>query len=366
MTSAPDPTKLQERAATIGEILRGATLTTAISLGVRLGLYRDLRDAGSLTSEEFAEKSGFHERWVREWLHSQAAAGIVDYVGDGRFELPVESAALLADPESLRSMEAIFHAVPERYALMPKVEEAFRTGLGFNLDARGEGASGVIKLLDGAFGNWHRQVLVQAALPAFDGVIERLTAGAVVADVGCGGGIAVLEMAKAFPQSVFHGYDNSTAMLSAASKNLEAAGVDNASFYNSDDQALSASESYDFVMTFDCLHDMPYPDQVALAIRGAIKPDGVWFIGEIDGEATFEDNLRDNPMAAFAYSTSLFACLASSMCEPDSVGYGALGLPEPTVKRLTEEAGFKHFRRVRPDLAGFAIGAGPSLFEARP
>lgn len=171
-------------------------------------------------------------------------------------------------------MESVFEEVPDRYALMPKVEEAFRTGLGFNVDARGGQASGIVDLLDSVFGNWHRQVLVQAALPAFDGVVEKLTAGALAADVGCGSGIALLEMAKAFPRSVFHGYDNSTAMLSAASENLAAAGVDNASFFNVDDQALPASERYDFVITFDCLHDMPYPDQMAAAIRTAIKPDG--------------------------------------------------------------------------------------------
>lgn len=366
MTNAPDSTKPQDRAATIGGILGGAVLATAISLGVRLGLYHALRDAGPLTSEQFAERSGFHERWIREWLRAQAAAGILDYNGDGRFEFPSESAALLADPTSLSSMESIFQGIPELYALMPKVEQAFRTGLGFNVDTRGEQASGIIAVLEGAFGNWHRQVLVQGALPALDGVVEKLTAGALAADVGCGSGIALLEMAKAFPHSVFHGYDNSTAVLSAASENLAAAGVDNASFYNMDEEALPESERYDFVMTFDCLHDMPHPDQMASTIRTAMKPDGVWFIADMNGEPTFEDNLRDNSMAARQYSRSIFDCLASSMCEPDSVGYGTLGLPEPAMKQLAEDAGFTRFRRVRPDIAGFAMGVTPALFEARP
>jgi SAM-dependent methyltransferase len=240
------------------------------------------------------------------------------------------------------------------------------TGLGFALDDRGEMVAGVVDLLEGVFANWHRQVLVQAALPDLDGVVERLTAGGLGADVGCGSGIAVLEMAQAFPLSVFHGYDNSRAMLSAAAGNLAAADIDNANFYNVDDQVLPDSAQYDFVLTFDCLHDMPYPDQMAVAIRTAIKLDGVWFIADIDGNGTFEDNLRDHPRAATAYSTSIFACLVSSMCDPDSVGYGRLGLSEPVMKRLVEEADFSRFRRVRPEVSGLALGGGPALFEARP
>ena len=128
---------------------------------MRLGLYEAMRDAGSTTSEALAARTGFHERWVREWLRAQAAAGVIDYLGDGRFELPVESAAILADARSLNSMEAIFHGIPSTFEMMPKVEEAFRTGVGFHLDARGEAMT---TTLDGVFGNWHRQALAPGSL----------------------------------------------------------------------------------------------------------------------------------------------------------------------------------------------------------
>ena len=209
-------------------------LASNVSLGLRLGPYEAMRDAGSLTSRKLAARTGLHERWVREWLRGQAAAGVIDYHGDGRFELPVESAAILADARSLNSMEAIFHGIPSTFDMMPKVEEAFRTGVGFHLDARGEAMT---TTLDGVFGNWHRQALVQGALPAYDGVVEKLTAGGVAADVGCGTGVALLELAKAFPRSTFHGYDNSRRILSAAAENLAAAGVENASFHHVEEQA---------------------------------------------------------------------------------------------------------------------------------
>ena len=261
-------------------------------------------------------------------------------------------------------MEAISHGIPSSFGLMAKVEEAFRTGVGFHLDARGEEMTAT---LDGVFGNWHRQALIQGALPAYEGVVEKLTAGGVAADVGCGSGVALLELAKAFPKSTFHGYDNSTVMLAAAAENLAAAGVDNASFYNVYEQALPETPQYDFVLTFDCLHDMTNPDQVAAAIRTAMQPDGVWFIADMDGQPTFEDNLRDNPRAAVMYALSIFNCLASSMSEPGSFGYGTLGLPEPEMQKLVEGAGFTQFRHVRPDVPGFAMpGATPALHEARP
>ncbi len=224
----------------------------------------------------------------------------------------------------------------------------------------------MVRNLDGVFGNWQRQVLVDGALPAFDGVTEMLSQGVMAADVGCGTGTALLEMAKAFPKSTFHGYDNSSLMMTAAAQKLEEYKVSNVSFYNVAETALPDSPTYHFMFTFDCLHDMTHPDQTAAAIRSSMHPEGIWFIGDIDGKPTFEDNLRDNPMAAFAYSISIYNCLASSMAEPDSVGYGTLGLPEPEMEKLVRGAGFTRFRRVRLDTPGFANGSAPALYEARP
>ena len=361
---APDPEKLNALTMQLAGYLRGVSIASSVSLGVRLGLYHQMRDAGPVTSEQLAKKSGYHERWVREWLHAQAAAEVIAYQGNGLFELPAESAALLTEPSSLRSLESVFGAVPERFSLTEKVEDGFKSGTGFGFGERGRAAA---TLMDGVFGNWQRQVLVEGALPAYDGVIEMLTSGVAAADVGCGSGTALLEMAKAFPKSTFHGYDNSAVMLSAAAEKLDAAQVSNASFYDVSERALPDSPTYHFVLTFDCLHDMSHPDDAASAIRKAMHPEGVWFIADIDGAGSFEDNLRDNPRAAGMYANSIYACLASSMSEPDSVGYGSLGLPESEMEKLVRGAGFTSFRRVRPDTPGFALpGAAPALYEARP
>ena len=50
-----------------------------ISLGAKLGLYAALAGAAPLTSADVAQRTGCAERYVREWLNSQAAGGYLDY-----------------------------------------------------------------------------------------------------------------------------------------------------------------------------------------------------------------------------------------------------------------------------------------------
>ena len=69
-----------------------------VYLGDKLGLYRAMAGAGPLTSQELADRTGTHERYVREWLNNQAAGGVVEYhTPDGTYELSDEAAQLWAD-----------------------------------------------------------------------------------------------------------------------------------------------------------------------------------------------------------------------------------------------------------------------------
>jgi 2-polyprenyl-3-methyl-5-hydroxy-6-metoxy-1,4-benzoquinol methylase len=109
---------------------------------------------------------------------------------------------------------------------------------------------------------------------------------------------------------------------------------------------LPETPTYHFITTFDCLHDMTHPHEVAAAIRRAIKPDGVWFIADIDGAADFEQNLTERPLSALFYAISVMSCMSSALSEEGGAGYGTLGLPEPAMRKLVEGAGFSRFRRV--------------------
>ena len=335
-----DMDKAQKKAGHVLGLLSGAMVSGMIYLGDRLGLYQALQGAGPLTSEEVAHKTGLHERWVREWLQGQAAAGLLDYTGEGRFVLSSEAAVVLADENSPLFLAGGFCALPQQMAILERLPEAFKTGLGLPYDAFGpEGARGVERFL----APWFRTQLVPVALPKLDGVVTKLQSGAKVADVGCGGGVALLEMAKAYPQSEFHGYDISEYALARAEANKKQVNVRNATFHNATTDGLPADAGFDFITTFDCLHDMAHPGAVIRAIRQAIKPKGTWLIADIHGQATFEENLANNPLAPLMYGFSVLICMSSSMSAPDGAGLGTLGFPEPVARRMVTEEGFTRF-----------------------
>jgi len=67
-----------------------------VVIGEKLGLYKALAE-GALTSVELAAKTRTHERYVREWLGSQAAGGYVTYdEKSNTFSLSEEQAFALA------------------------------------------------------------------------------------------------------------------------------------------------------------------------------------------------------------------------------------------------------------------------------
>lgn len=338
-----DREKVKKTVEQVFGYLGGAAVSAMIYLGDRLGLYKALDGAGPVTSEELARKTGLHERWVREWLRGQAAARLIDYAGDGRFVLSPEAAQVLANEDSSAFAAGGFCALPQQMAVLERLPESFQTGLGLPYDAFGpEGARGVERMAS----PWFRAHLVPRVLPQLDGVVAKLAAGAKVADVGCGGGAALIEVAKAYPQSVCHGYDISQHALARAEQNKAQAGVHNVTFHNAGRDPLPEDGSFDFIMTFDCLHDMAHPDSVIRAIRKALKPDGTWLIADINCLPTFEENLAANPFAHMWYGFSVLCCMSSALSEPGGAGLGTLGFTEPVARKMAADAGFTRFRRL--------------------
>ena len=341
-SSMIDGEKMKAMVERVFGILGGAVNAGMIHLGDRLGLYRALAGAGPVTSEELARKTNLHERWVREWLEGQAVTGIVDYVGDRRFALSNEGAMVLANEESPFFAAGGFSALPQQFAVLDRLPESFRTGVGLPYDAFGpEGALGIERL----FAPWFRTQLVPVALPALDGVVAKLEAGAVAADVGCGTGVALIKMATAYPRSEFHGYEISSHALARAEENRRTSGLRNVTFHDAGGDRIPGDARFDFVTTFDCIHDMAHPASVIRAIRGSIKADGTWLIADINCKATFEENLADNPLAPMMYGFSVMCCMSSALSEPDGAGLGTLGFNEDVARRMIAEAGFTRFKR---------------------
>lgn len=356
-----DPDALKMFSFQVFTKLEGAVTAGMIHLGDKLGLFRALAAAdGPITSAKLAEATGLHERWVREWAFNQAAARIVHCTLDEqpeRFSLTPEAIAVLATPDHPAFGMGMFHRLPQTMRTLEEMPESFATGLGHDYDSHGpEGAVGIER----SFEPWNNAYLVPTVLPELDGVVEKLERGAVVADVGCGAGSAVLNMARAFPHSRFHGYDISRYALGRAEQKRVDAGLTNAHFHDPRQDPLPSNHTVDLVTTFDCIHDMTDPQGMMHAIRGAIAPDGVWLLVDIKALDTFGENVRKNPMASLMYGISVLSCMSSALSEPDGAGLGTLGLPASRAEEMARHAGFTRFRRLDID---HSVNA---FYEVRP
>jgi SAM-dependent methyltransferase len=335
-----DPDRLKGYAKHVFDQMSGATTSALIYLGDHLGLFQALAEYGPATSEELADRTVFDERWLREWLQGLGAARILEYQGDGRFGLSPEAELVLAREQHPAFGAGMFSQLPKTMAVLEQLPSSFRTGVGLPYDALGpEGAQSVER----GFAPWYRNLLVPYALPRLEGVVEKLEQGARVADVGCGGGVAVLLMAEAFPASEFHGYEVSRHALARAEANRREAGATNAHFHDVGGEGIPQDANFDFVTTFDCLHDMTRPDRVIHAIRGALREDGTWLIADIKARGNYEENVERNPMAALMYGFSVLTCMSSALSEPGGLGLGTLGFSPAVAERMCREAGFTRF-----------------------
>jgi 2-polyprenyl-3-methyl-5-hydroxy-6-metoxy-1,4-benzoquinol methylase len=325
---------------------QGEMVSLLIHLGDRLGLYEAMAGAGPLTSGELAERAGgLAERWVREWVSAQAAAGLVDHTVDGgtdRFELTPAGRAVLVDQgDSLFAAVGAFTG-PMEPDLVDELADCFRTGIGLPYDRLGPtGAHRTERML----GPWARLALVPVILPMLDGVVDRLTRGADVIDVGCGAGVALGAMAEAFPASRFVGYDPSRHAVERARAKL--AGRGNVEIVHGRAEDVRGDARFDVALTFDCLHDMTRPDDALAAIRAALRDDGTVLVKEIRCADTLADNMR-NPMLAMMFGFSVTACMSSATSEPGGMGLGTVGMTESRLRSLAEAAGFSRLVRHDP------------------
>lgn len=319
----------------LGAIATGALVV----LGDRLGFYAAMRDGSRFTSAELARRTGTHERYVREWLAAQAAAGYVDYDDDANaFHLNPEQAAVFADDASPASMAGAFEVLASLWLDEPKVAEAFRSGRGV---AWHDHSRCLFRGTERFFRPGYNANLVSQWLPALDGVVAKLERGATVADVGCGHGSSTLVMARAFPNSQFVGFDYHPESIEAAREAARDMGVGaNTRFEVAD--ARSFPGRYDLVTFFDCLHDMGDPVGAATHVRESLSPDGTWMLVEPYANDRLRDNL--NPVGRIYYAASTLICTPCSLSQDVGLGLGAQA-GEMRLRQVVTAGGFGRMRR---------------------
>ena len=206
------------------------------------------------------------------------------------------------------------------------------------------------------YNNAYRAQLVQSWLPALDGVVEKLAAGATVADVGCGHGLSTVIMAEAYPNSRFRGFDTHEGSIEAARENARKAGVDGRVRFEVAGAKGYPAEAFDLVTFFDCLHDMGDPVGAGRHARNALADDGTVLLVEPFAHDRVEDNL--NPVGRLYYSASATLCLAHSLSDDGGTALGAQA-GERRLAAVFREAGFKRFRRATETAFNLILEARP-------
>lgn len=356
--TAEEPIDEEKLDALVGTAINdlGATFHTALAdIGDRLGLYKTLADAEPLSPAELAERTDTHERYIREWLRSQAAGGYVTYDPETEnYTLSPEQALVLADEDSPAFVLGGFQGTNLIIAeVQDDIESAFRTGDGVGWH---EHHPELFFGTERFYKPGYAASLVSEWIPALDGVDATLEAGGRVADVGCGHGASTILMAEAYPDSTFVGIDYHEDSIDVARERAAEAGVaDRVSF-----EAATATEyngtNYDVVTMLDAFHDMGDPTGVAAHVRETLADDGTWMLVEPFANDAVEDNL--NPVGRVFYGFSTMFCTPNSL---DQGGDPALGAQagEAGLREVITEGGFTRFRRATETPVNLVLEARP-------
>jgi 2-polyprenyl-3-methyl-5-hydroxy-6-metoxy-1,4-benzoquinol methylase len=337
VVATPSPEEIGLYAFRVWGYKQGEVVSTLIHLGDRLGLFRALAELESTDAPALAAATGLQERWLLEWLRGMAAAELLASDDGEHFTMPPAARAVLVDEDDLAFSAGAFSRGGRPPGFVDQLADAFRTGIGPDYDAQGEGGAHEIERM---FGPWSRQGLVPLVLPRLDDVIAKLEAGGRVLDLGCGAGVAMAALATAFPAAQVDGVDLSRHAIERAERNL--VDVPNATCRVGRAEDVTDAAAYDLVLTLDCLHDMTRPADAIAAVRRAVKPDGTWLAKEIRCWPTWEQN-RKNPMLAMFYGLSVTNCMASATSEEGGAALGTVGLHGDLLKEMAETAGFSRF-----------------------
>jgi SAM-dependent methyltransferase len=298
-----------------------------------------MADGVPITPEELATKTGCNARLIREWLSAQAAAGYVEPVEE-RFRLPPEQALALAVEDSPVFVAGGAVVLAALFFDKDKLVTAMR---GNGALAWGEHHPYMFGGTERFFRPGYRAHLVDEWLPALEGVVPKLEAGATVADIGCGHGASTVIMAQAYPASRLFGFDYHAPSVATATQRAADGGVaDRVTFAQATAKNYTGHD-YDLICFFDCLHDLGDPVGAARHAHQALKADGTVLLVEPFAGDHLQENL--NPVGRLFYAASTFICTPNSLSQEVGLGLGAQA-GESRLRNVFLEAGFTRFRRV--------------------
>ncbi len=318
--------------------LNQGMLSVMVSMGHRTRLFDVMADGEPRTSQELASEARLNERYVREWLGAMVVGEIVDRdVANNSYRLPLEHASWLSRKSPTSNLAAFAQYIPVVASVEDKVLHCFENGGGVPYSEY----SRFHEVMAEDSGQSVVPIIVDQIVPMIQGMHERLVAGIDVLDIGCGKGLAMMNLARAYPNSRFTGYDLSPEAIQKANKTVHEAGLENIRFIEKDLTRWDEPAAFDWITALDAIHDQARPDKVLPAIRRALRPGGVFLMQDIDASSEPAENVR-HPMGSFIYSISCMHCMTVSLAQ------GGLGLGAAWGVQLAEkmlgEAGFPRIR----------------------
>lgn len=329
-----DQTKADSFAEHLLGILNSGALALMTSIGHRTELFDTLAELPPSTSQQIAEAAGLNERYVREWLGAMVTGRFVDYnPADKTYRLPAEHAAFLTRAAGSDNIAPFSQYIP----LLGNVEDQI-----INCFYHGGGVPySEYKRFHDVMAEDSGQTIVSAlfdhVLPLVPGLIEALKRGIDVLDVGCGSGRALTKMAQAFPNSRFTGYDFSAEAIATAAAQARHLHLSNIDFQVKDAATLDEGDRYDFITTFDAIHDQAKPDVVLRNIYNALRPNGTYLMQDIHATTDVSGNM-DHPAGPLLYTISCMHCMTVSLAY-GGMGLGAMWGREKALQLLAD-AGF--------------------------
>ncbi|GAA0285702.1 class I SAM-dependent methyltransferase [Alteraurantiacibacter aestuarii] len=339
MSEQIDMAKVEAMAGKVIGDVAGAVSLFMAYMGDQAGVFEAMDGEGPMTCEQLAARTGMNAKYLHEWLGSIAAAGYVDFDPVAEtFELTPEQALIFTREGQPACMQGFIQAIVAQYEMHAEAVETFKSGEGRPWS---DHSQCLFCGTDRFFRPGYAANLVDSWIPALGGVKEKLEAGAKVADIGCGHGSSTVLMAKAFPNSTFHGFDFHAPSIEQARAQAAEAGVANVEFSVAKAQDYPG-EDFDFACIFDALHDMGDPVGAARHIRDTLKDDGTFMLVEPMAGDSMGENMH--VIGQIFYGFSCMVCTPASLAQDVGLGLGA----QAGQKRLTQvlkEAGFNTVKR---------------------
>ncbi|WP_269539537.1 class I SAM-dependent methyltransferase [Cerasicoccus fimbriatus] len=315
-------------------MLNGGMTMLMISIGHRTGLFDAMADGEWRTSQQLADDAGLNERYVREWLGCLIAAEIVERNAElSTHRLPPEHAHWLSRQSAKDNLAIFAQFLPVLAGVEDDVIDCFRNGGGvpyskyprFHAVMAEDSGQSIVP------------IIADQVVDLFPGLRADLEAGIEVLDIGCGRGMALIQLAEAFPQSHFRGYDLSLEALDFARNRAMEKGLGNVHFEVKDLTHWREPKTFDWITALDAIHDQGRPDMVLANIREALKPGGRFLMQDIDASSEPNDNIG-HPLGPLFYAISCMHCMTVSLAQ-GGMGLGAAWGVQKAQSMLTE-AGF--------------------------